>query len=420
MKLCWLTHRWFPHGGADTEVIIHTAAALGQAGIDVEVVSPWMWRKHATLDEVCEYYGVQPTFKLTRIAGSPPLAHWTRAEVLAHGCLAAPIHAATRRADVVHTRDPPSLLAAHLARLPWSFETYRSHATEKPWLSRLTRRCRLDRGLGAVAHSQGARQDLIRLGFAPEAVLLARAGCHPSQFRPASDPAEARRALGLELPGPVVMYTGNVSRSKGLDSLLLAARQLPEVDFLVVGGAPQESTRLRAKAAEWKTPRVHVIDRRPAAEVPHLLSAADALIIPRLPFAEEHERKQWSARWPLAYVPAIPLKVYGYLAAGRPLIASDQPQLRELLRDGENAVLVPPDDGVATAQAIRRVLNDCAFGARLAARACLEARQYTWEARGRLMLDFFEARLTARRGPTMSIPMPRVISASADRRSRAA
>ncbi len=95
-------------------------------------------------------------------------------EKLAHG-LAGPLWAAFQRADLIHSRDLLPLLVAHASRRPWSFETYRRHAEEKPWLPAIMRRLGLGRAVAAVAHSPAAAQDLVELGFAPDTVQAIRA-----------------------------------------------------------------------------------------------------------------------------------------------------------------------------------------------------------------------------------------------------
>ena len=77
-----------------------------------------------------------------------------------------------------------------------------------------------------------------------------------------------------------------------------------------------------------------------------------------------------------------PLKVFEYMAAGKPVLASDIPALREILRDGETALLLPPGEPEAWAAAL---------GAR--ARAVFLS-EYTWDARAARIL----ARLPPRRG----------------------
>ena len=63
-----------------------------------------------------------------------------------------------------------------------------------------------------------------------------------------------------------------------------------------------------------------------------------------------------------------PLKLFDYLAAGLPIVAVDFPTMREVLRDGENALLVPPERPGCMAAAVDRLLGDPALAARLARR----------------------------------------------------
>ena len=78
------------------------------------------------------------------------------------------------------------------------------------------------------------------------------------------------------------------------------------------------------------------------------------------------------------------------MAAGRPLVVSDLPSIREFLRDGENALLVPPGDPEALSGAIARVLGDAGLAERLARSAWDEAPRYSWDARARALLALFE------------------------------
>jgi glycosyltransferase involved in cell wall biosynthesis len=62
----------------------------------------------------------------------------------------------------------------------------------------------------------------------------------------------------------------------------------------------------------------------------------------------------------------IPNKVFQALACGVPVVTADTPAVRELLRDGESALLVPPGDGTALAVALRRLRDDPALARRIA------------------------------------------------------
>jgi glycosyltransferase involved in cell wall biosynthesis len=78
------------------------------------------------------------------------------------------------------------------------------------------------------------------------------------------------------------------------------------------------------------------------------------------------------------------------MAAGRPLVASDLPSSREVMRDGETALLVPPGDPAALAAALRRLLEDRALAGRLAEAAWREAAAYSWDARAARLRGLFD------------------------------
>jgi len=76
-----------------------------------------------------------------------------------------------------------------------------------------------------------------------------------------------------------------------------------------------------------------------------------------------------------------PLKLFEYMAAGRPIVASDLPSIREVLTDGYNALLVEPENPQALTDGVRRIKDDSALGERLAAQALQDVREFTWERR---------------------------------------
>jgi glycosyltransferase involved in cell wall biosynthesis len=100
---------------------------------------------------------------------------------------------------------------------------------------------------------------------------------------------------------------------------------------------------------------------------------------------------------PMARYFTSPLKLFEYQAAGLPLVASDLPALREVLTDGQNALLVPPDDPPALAAALRRLLDDPALADRLRRRGLSDVAGHTWQARASLIRATLERWLAERR-----------------------
>ena len=87
------------------------------------------------------------------------------------------------------------------------------------------------------------------------------------------------------------------------------------------------------------------------------------------------------------------MKVFLYMAAGRPILGPQIPDIAEVLRDGHNALLVRPDDYSAATQGLRRLLGDDALQRALAENALIESRSHSWARRAQRIIDFLKSRL---------------------------
>jgi glycosyltransferase involved in cell wall biosynthesis len=85
------------------------------------------------------------------------------------------------------------------------------------------------------------------------------------------------------------------------------------------------------------------------------------------------------------------MKTFSYLAACRPIVAPDLPDLREVLHHDENALLVPPDDVDAAAAAIRLSVSKRTIGEKLGYAARQNAEYFTWQARAKRLSTFLES-----------------------------
>jgi glycosyltransferase involved in cell wall biosynthesis len=179
---------------------------------------------------------------------------------------------------------------------------------------------------------------------------------------------------------PVVTYTGHLYPWKGVDVLLHALALLPGVSGAIIGGHPSEGdlARLRGLAStlgiEERVTFAGFVHR---TKVPAFLEQADLLVMP-------HTATPVSERY------ASPLKLFEYMAAGKPIVASDLPAVREVLRDGENARLVRPADPKDLASGIATVLGDQSLAERIARTAFAEASSYTWERRAEQLNSLLE------------------------------
>ena len=177
---------------------------------------------------------------------------------------------------------------------------------------------------------------------------------HYSNTPAESSPAAIERlrdSLGLRGGGPVVLYSGTFEPYQGLPDLIAAIpavrEQVPDATFVFVGA--DEVNGLLAQVGVESlvaSGALRIIDRRPREEMPDYLALADVLVSPR------------------AYGGNVPLKIFDYLAARRPIVATDIPTHRTLLSE-DRAVLVAPEPR-ALARGILEVLGDPARAHRLA------------------------------------------------------
>lgn len=184
---------------------------------------------------------------------------------------------------------------------------------------------------------------------------------HSTPEEPAPMAVEALRAeLRLRGSGPVVLYSGTFEAYQGLPELIGAIpvirARVPGATFVFVG-ADRANGLVAHEAAESlvASGALRIVERQPRSEMAAYLKLADVLVSPR------------------AYGGNLPLKIFDYLAAGRPIVATDIPTHRTVL-DDDRAVLVAPETE-SLARGILTVLDDPALARRLstAARESAEA-----------------------------------------------
>jgi colanic acid biosynthesis glycosyl transferase WcaI len=160
-----------------------------------------------------------------------------------------------------------------------------------------------------------------------------------------------RHELGIG-DEPVVLYAGNVGFSQSLDLVLAAARELPDVTFLINGGG---SARLQVEAAAAGLANVRFGDYQPRERLAEVLATGDIHVVPL---------KKGLAR------SSVPSKTYSVLAAGRPLLASidEGTEVTRVVEQAGCGVAVAPDDPVAFVAGLRALLADPVESAAMGAR----------------------------------------------------
>lgn len=267
--------------------------------------------------------------------------------------------------DVVHVHSPlPGSVARLAARsLPaqrrplvvaTEHNTWATHRAPTRWANRLTGRWEAV----AVAVTDEVRASM--RGRAAAVATTVRHGIDLDAVRAGSgERAVVRAELGVGPDEFVVGTIANYRPQKDYPNLLLAARELADqgvpVRFVAVGQGPDEAA-IRARRDELGLgDRVLLTGFR--ADAVRVLAASDVFTM----------GSQWEG---------LPVALMEALALGLPVVATAVGGLAEELRDGDDALLVPPRDPVALAGAIRRVVDDDDLRMRLAAAAARRAADF--------------------------------------------
>ncbi len=233
---------------------------------------------------------------------------------------------------------------------------------------------------GLVVISEALRRDYLERypQLDVDQVWVAHDGADPLPLDEAAEPID-RSGSPFQLG-----YVGSLAPGKGLELISQLAPMLPDCEFHIVGGSAEDVAAWQAKA-----PHSNLIFHgvHPPETIPGWRARFDVLLAPYQDQVLVGAKRVDVAKW------MSPLKVFEAMASAKPLLASDLPVLREVLVDGENALLAPADDPKYWAERVQQLRDDAGLRAKLgrAARAQFLA-EYTWARRAELILS----RLTGR------------------------
>jgi glycosyltransferase involved in cell wall biosynthesis len=288
--------------------------------------------------------------------------------------------ALTNRYDAIHSHEEGGVIGAALAMFLRVPHLYDMHSSLPQQLTNFafSRSAALRLFFSAIERFMIRRsrvvivicpslQDTVRaIDPAATSILIENApGSAEDRATPAQG-AEIRAALGLSPSTPVVLYTGTFEAYQGLemlfDAMRLVTRSRPDARLVLVGGRGEQIENARTQATAAQVADVTIFTgERPASEIPAYLVAGDVLVSPRSRGTN------------------TPLKIYQYLRAGRPIVATRLLTHTQVL-DDETAILTEPTPQ-ALADGICAALADPARAAEIGRRAQqLAETKYSYDA----------------------------------------
>jgi len=380
MKLIYIANMRLPTEKAHGLEVMKLCEAFAKLGLNVELIIPWTFNK--LKGDPFEFYKAEKIFKIKKLPaldllflGIFPNFFFLLRSLCFSKCVLIYFFFKKLQGKLKDTiffsHDHIPLYFISFLDLPFVFDIH-----DFPSKNFLYRRV-LKKAFGFAVQTKWKIGELgRRFGIPPSKIVYWPNGTEVSDFDIALPATEARGRLNLPQEKKIIIYTGHFFSWKGTDTLALASAYLGEdTAVYFVGGAPEDAEKFKTFISENRLDKVRLVGFRPHEEIPFWLKAADVLVLPNT--AKEDISKFYTS----------PMKLFEYMASGRPIVASDIPSIAEILNQN-NAVLVEPDNPKELAGGIKKVLADRDLAKRIASRAYEDVQKYTWIERARLIKDF--------------------------------
>lgn len=236
---------------------------------------------------------------------------------------------------------------------------------------RLCERAALHVAARVVVISEVERQRLEREGLDPQRIIVCPNGVDARRFATGGG-ERIRQALGVKASDQLIGFVGTFGPWHGAPVLAEAfarlAPQAPEARLLLVGDGLERPAVETILTAHLASERAVLVGKVPSGEVPSYLDACDILASPHVPLPAGEEFF------------GSPTKLFEYMAAAKPIVASRLGQIGDVLVDGETGLLVTPGSVEALEQGILRLLCDPQLRGQLG-RAAREAAiaHHSWD-----------------------------------------
>ncbi len=353
VRILYVSQARFPTEKAHGHQMAQVCASLVRLGHDVTLVSPDVHNN--IIPDVQAFYDIREKFPVQRLPVFDALRAWWVPGFLAFGVTMRSYASALRRflphhpADLLYTRSPRLLPVLLASGMPVAFELH-TLPRRRPALIRRCNACRI-----VICLTQQMCDALVRWGVDASRVTVEGDGVHPERFHDLPPSALVRARWRLPTDRPVIGYVGslvtrdNIDKGVGvlLQALALLKRQGQPAFGWIIGGPRDRIALEKQRAQELGLAFGDIRFEGPlsGSSVPAALAACSVCVYPAP--ASDH---------PFFQRDTSPLKVFEYLAAGRPTVCADIPPLKGVI-DPSLVHFFAPGDAPALAEAILEALR---------------------------------------------------------------
>lgn len=377
MKIAFIAASVVPSWTANSVQVMKVCQALKQNGHDVHLIVPG--KITTSWQELRSHYGIQNEFPVHWLFFNPLLKKLDFV-------ISALNLTKELKLDLVYTRllwvavlaswmGLPVILEVHdrpagRMGIPLFKQLLKSHGTKRIVL--------ITHALKAILEQE------YHLQFRPDETIIAPDGIDLERYCKKVDASSARDQLGLDDRFTAV-YSGGFYEGRGLESLMELAIRFPEVRFLWIGGKKDVVEIWKRKLENAGVRNIYLTGFLPNEQLPLYQMAADILLMPYGKIIAG------SSGGNIADV-SSPMKMFEYMAAGRVILTSDMPVLREVLNE-TNAAFYTSEDMQSMERVFETLIQDEGLRNRLSSQALTDIEEYSWRARMQRIISSVDGKI---------------------------
>ncbi|MFA5173386.1 MAG: glycosyltransferase [Candidatus Paceibacterota bacterium] len=381
MNIYYITNVRIPTEKAHGYQIAKMCEEFGKLGNKVTLISSF--RKNYIKENIFDYYSIGKTFEIKEIGS---LDFMPMEKIL--GRTAFILHRfffffklffiTFEKGAIIYTRD---MEVAFLFSRRGYKTIYEAHNFGE-WASFY--RFLLKKVFLIVSITFGLKRKMVEDGFEEKKIEIFPDGVDLKKFQEARDESQIiKDKFGIKEKEKIAMYAGSLQKWKGVDVLiksisnfqfLTSKKEESKVKLMIVGGGGEKKELEKLVGELDLKNEVIFAGLAGKKEIPSYMMAADLLVLPN------------SGKEEISRTFTSPLKMFEYMASGKPIVAADLSSIREILNE-ETAFLFKADDAADLADKIKRVLENEEEAKKRAERALKEVEKYDWKNRAEAILE---------------------------------
>ncbi|MFA6254832.1 MAG: glycosyltransferase family 4 protein [Patescibacteria group bacterium] len=379
MKIIYLANARIPTEKAHGFQIMKMCEAFKKDGAEIELVVAKRKDNQLESADPFQYYGLREHFSIKKL----PLIDLVDRSYSLKGfsvviqntsfAISSFFYLIFRKVDIIYSRDEFSLFFLALFRKNLVLELHIFPENKLNLYKFIFKRVKK-----IIVITQELKKLVVAIGIDKDKILVSPDGVDPELFNLKENKEECRKKLNLPLDKNLIIYTGHLFVWKGVYTLAAASQFLSSQELIVfVGGMEYDREKLKKFIKDKNLRNILFVSHQPPIKMPYYLKAADVLVLPN------------SGKKKISVSYTSPIKMFEYMAATRPIVASDLPSIREVLNNN-NSILVKPDDPSSLAEGIKKTLQNSELCGKITRQAFIEVSNYTWQKRVQNIINFIK------------------------------